>query len=112
MNILQLKGPKIKLHHEYGQVPKYLQKYQAQWEQDKVAEAEKQYQLSLPAGMREVGQDERLQILANLREAKNELTQTFDKYHIMHPDYARSYKSNLVRGQMEQKLRKIESAID
>lgn len=95
-------------HAEFGTVPSYLQERKLEWEMEKVELQKRMPDPNCPKGMRLMPQDERVQTLEILLKSKDEAIKQLAKmpFIIETPSLRRKH------GELEAKLREIESAID
>lgn len=66
-------------HKEFGKVPKYLNKFQKQKEEEADRKRREEEDAKLPPGTRLMGEDERLRTLEELNATKREINNMLEK---------------------------------
>ena len=96
------------INKNYGKVPNYLNKYKEQKEDQLRQKALEEERAKHPPGTRLMGEDERIQTLNDLLEAKAETNRALEKL----PVVAHSSKMERHRKELEDKLTRLDRAIE
>lgn len=94
-------------HKAYGKVPKYLQKYNKERDDKEKQRLVDEENKKCPPGTKKMPEDERIKMLAELKETKKQLEGEIMKFPISMKTKAIQQK----RDEMEGQLDKIENSI-
>jgi hypothetical protein len=97
-----------KLNKNFGKVPTYLNRYKEQREEEIKIKAQEEERAKHPPGTRLMPEDERLATLNDLKEAKDETNRALERL----PVVAHSTKMERHKKELEDKLMRLEKAID
>jgi len=106
-NVQNNPGGATPRHKEFGKVPKYLQKYNAEAEVLAEKRAELQAKKALPPGMKKMDEAERIETLEQLNSTKRELQSMMNGL----PISMRSDALKQKRIEIEEKMAQVDKAI-
>jgi Calmodulin-binding len=95
-------------HKNFGKIPKYIQKFQQEKEQKEMEAKLEAERRNLPAGMRLMGDDERLEMVKALENTKRETMNEIERLPITMKTMAMQKR----REELEEKYRNLEKQID
>lgn len=102
------KSKEMVTHKNYGKIPRYIQKYDKQREDQAVQRMIEEEKAKHPPGTRLMPEDERLETLKDLQESRKEINTAIEKM----PVVSRTMAGEKLRRELEDKLVKVDRAIE
>ena len=102
------KEKRIDTHKNYGKVPRYIQKYDKERENQQIQKMMEEEKAKHPPGTRLMPEEERLETLKDLKDSKKEINTALEKM----PVVSRTIAGERTRRELEEKLVRIERAIE
>lgn len=98
----------MKKHKNYGNVPKYINKYNQQREDQEVMRLLEEEKSKIPPGTRLMSEEERVQTLKDLIESNKEINSALEKL----PVVSKTLQMDKHKKDLESKIMRIEKAIE
>mmetsp|Transcript_5202 Transcript_5202/g.4779 ORF Transcript_5202/g.4779 Transcript_5202/m.4779 type:complete len:129 (+) Transcript_5202:712-1098(+) len=96
------------LHKNYGKVPKYINKYRVEKEEENFRRRIEEEEAKIPPGTRLMGEEERLKTLEELQVSKKDINNVLERMPIAMKSMAMDRKKK----ELEERLMRIERAIE
>lgn len=102
------KEKRLDMHKNYGKIPRYMQKYDKEREDQRIERMIEEEKAKHPPGTRLMPEEERLETLKDLKESKKEINTALEKM----PVVSRTIAGERTRRELEEKLVRIDRAIE